>query len=220
MFGAAQECFGWVSVANDKAHLIFDDWKHQTNKQTKQNRLNALKHLPGPRSRCSPSLSRPIAGPTSSSSGWHWCMDCSSCLRRGLFSEPFPSGFSPFLALLARWPPSPPAGSVAGLSVIAGQRLRSLDGNLHVGTRMPVCGGRRWQDLGWSTSTYAYAHAHTRTNFKLTHAHTLHTWASAEPENPGSKYRKSTPKPTGGGGDTTRRRGKTRPQAMWFAEND
>lgn len=75
---------------------------------------------------------RPIPGLTSSSSGWQWCLCSRSWQRWRLFTKPFLSGFSPFFT---RWHTSPSVGLVAGLSVIAGQRLWSRDGNLHVGTR-------------------------------------------------------------------------------------
>lgn len=69
---------------------------------------------------------------SSSSSGWQWCLGCTSWQRRRFFTKPFLSGFSPFFP---RWHTPPLPGWVAGLSVIATQRWWSRDGNLHVGTR-------------------------------------------------------------------------------------
>lgn len=51
-------------------------------------------------------------------------------MRWRLPVKPLLSGFSPFFG---GWHTSPLACLVAGLSVIAGQRWRSSDGNLHVG---------------------------------------------------------------------------------------
>lgn len=58
---------------------------------------------------------------------------------------------------------------------------------------------------------HTFTHTHTHELQTYTRSHTLHTRATAEPEIRGSETRKSTPKPRGGGGDTVRRRGKTRP---------
>lgn len=132
-----------------------------------------------------PLLPRPIPGLTSSSSGWQWfLLCCRSWQRCRLFTKPFLSGFSPFFT---RWHTSPSAGLVAGLSVIAGRRLWTRDGNLHVGTRSSpaVQSGdsiRAGDDQRRTTNSLAPSLAHaTRTHIRHahthtgTHSHTLHT---------------------------------------------
>lgn len=117
---------------------------------------------------------RPIPGLTSSSSsGWQWCLGCRSWQHWRLFSKPFLSGFSPFFT---RWPTSPSACLVAGLSVIAGQRLCSRDVQSHVGTRYvpAVQGSDRIQAGKAHTSCTPQTPTHIHTlRHTYTQTHTL-----------------------------------------------
>lgn len=119
-----------------------------------------------------PLLPRPIAGLTSSSSGWQWCLGCRSWQRWRLFSKPFLSVFSPFFT---RGHSSPLTSLVAGLSVIAGQRLWSRYVYLHVGTRcLPVVqGGDSIRAVNvYNHTTNSLTHA---THTYNTHAHNTHS---------------------------------------------
>ena len=109
---------------------------------------------------------RPIPGLTSSPSEWQWCLGGRSRLQWRLLAKPFLAGFSPFFTC---WHSSPLASLVAGLSVIAGQRLGSCDCNWHVWTRsLPTV---QSGDSIRAGSVYK----HTPQTLTLSHARTAHT---------------------------------------------
>ena len=165
---------------------------------------SGLRSADAPPASSSLSSPRPIPGLTSSSSGWQWRLCWRSWQRRRLLTKPFLSGFSPFLA---RWQPSPAAGLVAGLSVIAGGRgvepRRELAWSGHGAVAAGRSGDstRAADDSSRATNSQAPSLTRTRnshTQLPHTHTHMPLAHAHAHPrtlksDNIDIEHRKSTP---------------------------